>query len=103
MLEGWANAILNAMGVKTVFPENYSSLCAAQGMAEPFMERSDAEGWPSHLCGYARASVGYCARMIDEDGTIPPEAPGGILQPYRKHRRRPDCGSPLVSLLREHP
>ena len=56
MLEGWANAILNAMGVKTVFPENYSSLCAAQGMAEPFMERSEAEGWPSHLCGYAQGS-----------------------------------------------
>jgi len=82
MLEGWANAILNAMGVKTVFPENYSSLCAAQGMAVPFMERAEAEGWPSHLCGYARASVGYSARMFELDGKIPPEAPGdGMPKP----------------------
>ena len=77
MLEGWANAILNAMDIKTVFPENYSSLCAAQGKATPFMERAEAEGFPSHLCGYARASVGYSARMTDVDLEIPPEAPGG--------------------------
>jgi len=77
MLEGWANAILNAMDIKTVFPENYSSLCAAQGKATPFMERAEAEGFPSHLCGYARASVGYSARMTDVDLEVPPEAPGG--------------------------
>ncbi|MEE8353647.1 MAG: 2-hydroxyacyl-CoA dehydratase family protein [Dehalococcoidales bacterium] len=82
MLEGWANAILNAMGVKTVFPENYSSLCAAQGAATPFMERAEAEGWPSHLCGYARTCVGYAARMVDVGGEIPPEAPGeGMPKP----------------------
>jgi len=82
MLEGWANAILNAMGVKTVFPENYSSVCAAQGVAIPFMERAEAEGFPSHLCGYARTCVGYSARMVDLDGEIPPEAPaGGMPKP----------------------
>ncbi len=82
MLEGWANAILNAMGVKTVFPENYSSVCAAQGMAVPFMDRAEAEGFPTHLCGYARTCVGYAARMLDMDGEIPPEAPGeGMPKP----------------------
>ncbi len=77
MLEGWAGHILRAMDVKAVFPENYSSLCAAQGKAGSFLERSDAEGFPTHLCGYARACVGYAARMADEGGEIPPEAPGG--------------------------
>jgi benzoyl-CoA reductase/2-hydroxyglutaryl-CoA dehydratase subunit BcrC/BadD/HgdB len=82
MLEGWANAILNAMGVKTVFPENYSSLCAAQGAAHTFMDRSEEEGFPTHLCGYARTCVGYTARMMDLDGDIPPEAPaGGMPKP----------------------
>lgn len=82
MLEGWANPILNAMDMRTVYPENYSSVCAATGTAIPFMERADAEGFPSHLCGYARTCVGYSARMMDLDGEIPPEAPaGGMPKP----------------------
>ncbi len=82
MLEGWANPILNAMDIRTVYPENYSSVCAAQGKAMPFLERSIAEGYPTHLCGYARASVGYSAAMIDLQGEIPPHAPaGGMAKP----------------------
>jgi benzoyl-CoA reductase/2-hydroxyglutaryl-CoA dehydratase subunit BcrC/BadD/HgdB len=82
MLEGWSNAILNAMGVSTVFPENYSSLLAAQGVATPFLDRSEAEGYPTHLCGYARACVGYSSRMVELEGQIPPEAPaGGMPKP----------------------
>ncbi len=82
MLEPWANPILNAMDIKTVYPENYSSVCAAQGLATPFLERSESEGWPTHLCGYAPASVGYSARMSDEDGEIPSDAPaGGMPKP----------------------
>jgi len=82
MLEGWANAILYAMDIKTVYPENYSSVCAAQGLATPFMERADAEGWPSHLCGYARTCVGYSSRMVELGGQVPPEAPaGGMPRP----------------------
>jgi benzoyl-CoA reductase/2-hydroxyglutaryl-CoA dehydratase subunit BcrC/BadD/HgdB len=82
MLEGWANPILNAMGVKTVYPENYSSLCAAQGMATPFLERAEAEGYPTHLCGYARTCIGYSSRMVELDDEIPLEAPaGGMPKP----------------------
>ena len=77
MLEGWASPILATMGIRTVFPENYSSLCAAQGAAHEYLERSDAEGYPTHLCGYARTCIGYAARMTDEGGEIPPDAPGG--------------------------
>jgi len=65
-----------------VYPENYSSVCAAQKLATPFLERSDAEGFPNHLCGYARACIGYSARMADLDGEIPREAPaGGMPKP----------------------
>ena len=82
MLENWANPVLNAMGIKTVFPENYSSVCASAGMAKDYLERADAEGFPTHLCGYARTCVGYSARMVDLDKQIPPEAPaGGMPKP----------------------
>jgi benzoyl-CoA reductase/2-hydroxyglutaryl-CoA dehydratase subunit BcrC/BadD/HgdB len=82
MLEAWANPILSALDVITVYPENYSSLCASQSLAGPFLERSDAEGYPNHLCGYARACVGYSARMVELGGEVPPEAPaGGMPKP----------------------
>ena len=82
MLEGWANPILSAMDVITVYPENYSSLCAAAKLAGPFLERAESEGYPTHLCGYARTCVGYSARMVELDGKIPPEAPaGGMPKP----------------------
>jgi len=82
MLEGWANPILSAMDVISVYPENYSSLCAAAKLAGPFLERAESEGYPTHLCGYARTCVGYSARMVELDGQIPPEAPaGGMPKP----------------------
>ncbi|MDP2918598.1 MAG: 2-hydroxyacyl-CoA dehydratase family protein [Dehalococcoidia bacterium] len=82
MLEGWANPILSAMDVSSVYPENYSSLCAAAKLAGPFLERAESEGYPTHLCGYARTCVGYSARMVELDGQIPPEAPaGGMPKP----------------------
>jgi len=82
MAEGWAGPILNAMGVDTVFPENYGTVCAAAGAQTPFLERAEAEGFPTHLCGYARNCLGYTARMMELGGEIPPEAPaGGMPKP----------------------
>ena len=69
--------ILTAMGVEAVFPENYGTICASSGAAAPFLERAEAEGFPSHMCGYCRNGLGYAARMADLGGQIPPEAPGG--------------------------
>ncbi len=69
--------ILTAMGIEAVFPENYGTICASSGAAAPFLERAEAEGFPSHMCGYCRNGLGYAARMADIDGKIPPEAPGG--------------------------
>ena len=69
--------ILTAMGIEAVFPENYGTICASSGAAAPFLDRAEAEGFPSHMCGYCRNGLGYAARMADEGGQIPPEAPGG--------------------------
>lgn len=77
MLEMWAGPILSAMGIRAVFPENYTSLCASQGVAYKYLARSDAEGYPTHLCGYARTCIGYAAEMADNDLEIPEGAPGG--------------------------
>ena len=82
MAEGWAGPILEAMDVETVYPENYGTVCAALGHSAPFLERAEAEGFPTHLCGYARNDLGYAAMMRDLGGEIPPEAPaGGMPRP----------------------
>jgi len=82
MMNYWqADPILKVMDVATVYPENYGAVCAAFGAAPAYLERSDAEGFPSHLCGYARNCLGYTA-MMKELGEIPPEAPmGGMPKP----------------------
>lgn len=78
---GQADPILLAMDIPTIYPENYGAICAASGTAPAYLERSDREGFPTHLCGYARNCIGYTARM-KELGKIPPEAPmGGMPAP----------------------
>jgi benzoyl-CoA reductase/2-hydroxyglutaryl-CoA dehydratase subunit BcrC/BadD/HgdB len=82
MLGQWAEPILTAMDVISIYPENYGSVCAAAGQAAPYLEASDAEGFPSHVCGYARNCFGYSARMQELGGAIPPDAPmGGMPRP----------------------
>jgi len=82
MVTYWeADPILKAMDVVTVYPENYGAVCAAYGATPAYLERSQAEGFPTHLCGYARSCLGYTARLNDL-GQIPPEAPmGGMPKP----------------------
>jgi benzoyl-CoA reductase/2-hydroxyglutaryl-CoA dehydratase subunit BcrC/BadD/HgdB len=82
MVNWWeGDSILMAMGVEAVYPENYGAVCAAMGVAQSYLDRSDAEGFPTHMCGYARNCIGYTARM-KELGEIPPDAPmGGMPKP----------------------
>jgi benzoyl-CoA reductase/2-hydroxyglutaryl-CoA dehydratase subunit BcrC/BadD/HgdB len=82
MLGQWAEPILTAMDVISIYPENYGSVCAAAGKAAPYLEISDAEGFPSHVCGYARNCFGYSTKMKELGGVIPPGAPmGGMPAP----------------------
>ena len=82
MVNWWeADPILLAMDVEVVYPENYGAVSAAFGTAQAYLERSDSDGFPTHMCGYARNCIGYAARMKDL-GEIPPEAPmGGMAKP----------------------
>ncbi len=79
----YGDPILKAMDVEVVYPENYGAIAAATGVAQQYLDRSDAEGFPTHLCGYSRASIGYTSRMMrDFEGKVPPEAPlGGMPKP----------------------
>jgi len=79
----YGDPILKAMDLEVVYPENYGAALAATGVAQQYLDRSDADGFPTHLCGYSRASLGYTSRMMRElEGEIPPEAPlGGMPKP----------------------
>ncbi len=82
MLNWWhGDLILKAMDIEAVYPENYGTVCAAFGAAPAYLQRCDSEGFPNHMCGYARNGIGYTAIMHDL-GEIPPEAPmGGMPKP----------------------
>jgi benzoyl-CoA reductase/2-hydroxyglutaryl-CoA dehydratase subunit BcrC/BadD/HgdB len=78
---GFGGPFLNAIGAECVYPENFGTLCAASGKAGPYLERSAEEGFPDHLCGYARNCFGYASQMA-ELGQIPADAPsGGMPKP----------------------
>jgi benzoyl-CoA reductase subunit B len=79
----YGDPILKAMDIEVVYPENYGAIAAATGAAQQYLERADAEGFPSHLCGYSLTTLGYASRMMKElKGQIPPEAPfGGMPKP----------------------
>jgi len=74
---------LAAMGLNVVYPENYATVLASSGKTEPFLDSADMEGFPNHLCGYARTTLGYASQMVkDNSGNIPPGAPhGGMARP----------------------
>jgi len=82
MVNWWGgDSLLRAMDIAAVYPEDYGAVCAAFGAAPAFLERANSEGFPDHMCGYARNGLGYASRM-KELGTIPPEAPmGGMPKP----------------------
>ena len=73
--------ILQAMGVVSIYPEHYATVCAAKGMNMGFIERGEKEGYPLYLCSYARNGLGYAAQMQDL-GCAPENAPwGGMPKP----------------------
>ena len=82
MVNWWGgDIVLRAMDVACVYPEDFGAVCAAFGVAPSYLARSDSDGFPAHMCGYARNCLGYASLMKDL-GEIPPEAPmSGMPQP----------------------
>ena len=85
MVTWWeGDPIFKAMDMSVVYPENYGAVVAASGVADKYLDRSDADGFPTHLCGYSRVNYGYTSKMVRElRGEVPPEeAPmGGLPKP----------------------
>lgn len=84
MMDWWQGApVMKAFALEVTYPENYGAVCAAAGVAQKYLQQSDAAGFPTHLCGYARNNYGYTHRLMREmGGKIPPEAPlGGVSPP----------------------
>jgi len=57
--------IMEAMGVLTLYPENYGALCGARRAAVGLCELAEADGYPADLCSYARGHVGAVMRPQD--------------------------------------
>lgn len=77
-----AEVPLLAMDITPIYTENYATVCASRGAAEPFLEIAEGEGFSNLICGYARTGLGYAHRMVDLGGEVPPEAPlGGMAKP----------------------
>jgi len=84
MLNWWeGDVIMKSMGVEVVYPENYGAVAAATGVAQKYLDLAETDGFPTHMCGYARTNLGYTYRMMKElGGHVPPEAPmGGMPKP----------------------
>ena len=69
--------ILEAMGILTLYPENYGALCGARKAAVELCQVAETAGYPADLCSYARSHI------------------GAALQP----RRAPLNGMPRPNLL----
>ncbi len=82
MVNWWGgDVVLRAMDVACVYPEDYGAVCAAFGAAPGYLGRSDTEGFPTHMCGYARNCLGY-ASQLKELGQIPAGTPmAGMPKP----------------------
>ena len=66
--------ILVAMGVATVYPENYGALVGAQRAAVPLAQVAEERGFSPDLCSYARCHIGSVM--------VPRDAPqGGLPRP----------------------
>lgn len=70
------NALCESLDMVAVYPENFATLCAAKGVAVPFIDDALAAGYSNTICGYAKTNVGYGCKML-ELGAIPPGSPGG--------------------------
>jgi benzoyl-CoA reductase/2-hydroxyglutaryl-CoA dehydratase subunit BcrC/BadD/HgdB len=60
--------IMEAMGILTLYPENYGALCGARGAAVNLCQVAEATGYPADLCSYARSHIG--AVMKPEDAPL---------------------------------
>ena len=69
--------IFYAMDIQPVFPENWSPICAAFGLAPKNFEIAEGMGYSQDLCGYLRNIVGYVHGPMQDKGS----PLGGLPEP----------------------
>ena len=57
--------IMEAMGILTLYPENYGALCGARRAAVGLCQVAETDGYPADLCSYARGHIGAVMRPQD--------------------------------------
>ncbi len=57
--------IMEAMGILTLYPENYGAICGARKAAVGLCELAEADGYPADLCSYARSHIGAVMQPQD--------------------------------------
>jgi benzoyl-CoA reductase/2-hydroxyglutaryl-CoA dehydratase subunit BcrC/BadD/HgdB len=57
--------IMVAMGIHTLYPENYGAICGARGASVRLCEIAEASGYPADLCSYARGHIGAVLQPKD--------------------------------------
>ncbi len=100
--------IFYAMDLQPFFPENWSPVCAAFGLAPKNFEVAENMGYSMDLCGYLRNIIGYVhGPMKDGDKTLGgiPEAdliisPGGGCNPLMKIFHELERRFPKAKVLR---
>lgn len=67
--------ILEAMGILTLYPENYGALCGARRAAVDLCQIAETIGYPADLCSYARCHIGATLRPQEAPlrGMPPPD------------------------------
>jgi benzoyl-CoA reductase/2-hydroxyglutaryl-CoA dehydratase subunit BcrC/BadD/HgdB len=60
--------ILEAMGILTLYPENYGAICGATRASVGLCEVAEGIGYPADLCSYARGHIG--AVMAPKDAPL---------------------------------
>ena len=69
--------IFYAMDLQPVFPENWSPVCAAFGLAPRNFETAHQMGYSRDLCGYLRNILGYVHGLMNQPGS----PLGGLPEP----------------------
>jgi len=57
--------IMEALGILTLYPENYGALCGARKAAVHLCQVAEATGYPADLCSYARSHIGAVLQPKD--------------------------------------
>ena len=66
-----------AMDLQPVFPENWSPVCAAFGLAPANFDVSEQMGYSRDLCGYLRNIIGYVNGLMNDKSSLF----GGLPEP----------------------